>query len=306
MSARVEIASAARAAALDAAWRQWAALGAPVSAATEATSVVDPEALLLLSCALRERERRLDDVLAWWADAGASLLSVQRVRTMAAQFPSAARAGLAAFARAALDAGDGRWKPLTDSPSADRLLSRGKRGREPRLASFPALMPRLRAAFGVGVKADVLAALIAMGGADATVRMLVRATGYTAAAVRRETQEMVAARVVHVTSTRPAAYHVDLALWASFLRFGPDVHTGWRYFGELFAFLAAVMEWGDAEGEDGYVAASMARDIFEAYRSAFETNCIPFIEPDDAAGVRYLEAFGATVRALADWLAARL
>jgi hypothetical protein len=285
---------------------QWAALGAPVSAASEAASVIDPEALLLLSCALRERERRLDDVLAWWADAGTSLLSVQRVRTMADRFPSPVRAGLAAFAHAAIAAGDGRWKPLAKSPPTDELLSRGKRGRDPRLASFPALMLRLRAAFGVGVKADVLAALITMSGADATVRTLVRATGYTAAAVRRETQEMVAARIVHVTSARPAAYHVDPAVWASFLRFEPDATAGWRNFSELFAFLTAVIAWGDVEDEGGYLAASTARDIFEAHRAAFETNRVPFIEPDDAPGTRYLDAFGTTMSALADWLAARI
>jgi hypothetical protein len=303
MTGREEVSSAARAAALDAAWRQWAALGAPVSATAPATSVIDAEALLLLSCALRERERRLDDVLAWWAGAGASLLSVQRVRTMADHYPPLARTGLAAFAQAALAAGDGRWKPLADTSAEPGLLSRGKRGREPRLATFPALMPRLRAAFGVGVKADVLAVLIAMGGADTTVRALVRATGYTAAAVRRATQEMVAARVARGTSGRPTAYHVDPAVWSSFLGYGPDANTGWRHFAELFAFLAAVAEWGD-HGDSGYVAASRARDIFDAHRPAFEANRIPFVEPGDAPGARYLDAFGETVHALASWLAA--
>lgn len=303
MSEQDEIGNAALAAALDTGWRQWAALGAPVSAANPATSVIDAEALLLLSCALRERERRLDDVLAWWAGAGASLLSVQRVRTMADHYPPPARAGLGAFARTAFYAGDGRWKPLAEMSFGSELLSRGKRGREPRLATFPALMPRLRAAFSVGVKADVLAVLIGMGGADATVRALVRTTGYTAAAVRRATQEMVAARVARGTSGRPTAYYVDPAVWSPFLGYGPDANTGWRHFAELFACLATVVEWGD-EGNDGYLAASTARDIFDAHRPAFEANRIPFVEPDDAPGARYLDAFGQTVRALASWLAA--
>ncbi|HKP75197.1 MAG TPA: hypothetical protein VJT67_06605, partial [Longimicrobiaceae bacterium] len=70
-AAVAEIASAARTAAIDAAWTQWAALGAPVaSSATTARSVVDPEALLLLAGAMRPLERRLDDVLAWWAATG--------------------------------------------------------------------------------------------------------------------------------------------------------------------------------------------------------------------------------------------
>jgi hypothetical protein len=298
-----EIANAARAAAVDAAWRQWACLGAPVSGGTAAVSVIDPEALLLLSCALRDRERRLDDVLAWWASAGASLLSVQRVRTMARQYPAPARAGLAAFARAAAAAGDGRWKMLAGGSPDHALISRGKRARDPSLAAYPALMLRLRAAFGVGVKADTVAVLIAMRGADATVRDLVRATGYTAAAVRRAVQDMEAARVVRSTAVRPATYRVDLGVWSAFLGIGASETSRWRYFADLFAFLAAVVEWGEAEGDDGYVAASAARDVFEAHRLAFDQNRIPFPEPDDAPGVWYLDAFAVTVRGVADWLA---
>jgi hypothetical protein len=80
MSERIdEIASVARAAAADAVWRQWGALGAPVAGANSAPrSVIDPEALLLLSASIRSSERRLDDVLGWWAAAGSTLLSVQR------------------------------------------------------------------------------------------------------------------------------------------------------------------------------------------------------------------------------------
>ncbi|HEX8829937.1 MAG TPA: hypothetical protein VF705_02170 [Longimicrobium sp.] len=305
MSARTEIASAARGAAADAAWRQWAALGAPVSAAG-AVSVIDPEALLLLSCTLRVHERRLDDVLAWWADAGAALLSVQRVRTIARQYPAQARDGLAAFARAAMDAGDGGWRSVIGPDAGDPLVSRGKRGREPRIATVPALMLRLRAAFGVGVKADVLAVLIAMGGADATVRALVRATGYTAAAVRRAAQEMSAARVVRSTSMRPTAYRIDPASWSAFLGMDGEARTRWTYFADLFAFLVAVVDWGGAGDDDGYVAATTARDIFETHRTTFELNRIPFTEPADAPGARYLDAFRTTVDHLGGWLLANL
>jgi hypothetical protein len=306
MALSTKIASLARAAALDAAWRQWAALGAPVSANAAARAVIDPEALLLLSCTFRESERRLDDVLAWWASAGATLLSVQRVRTLARRYPDSARSGLAAFAAAAVAGGDARWKVLAGTAPHDALVSRGKRAGKPRLTASPALMLRLRAAFGVGVKADALAVLIAMDGADATVRTLSGAAGYTVAAVRRALQEMESARVVRTTSVRPAAYRVDAAAWTEFLGVGAGEAGGWRYFADLFAFLAAVGEWGADDGGDGYVAASLARDIFEAHRLAFELNRIPFPEPNDAPGARYLDAFAVTVRGLADWLTMNL
>ncbi|HYH79913.1 MAG TPA: hypothetical protein VEX86_08945 [Longimicrobium sp.] len=305
MSERAEIASVARASAVDAVWRQWAALRAPVTGVA-ATAVVDPEALLLLSCALRDSERRLDDVLTWWARAGAALLSVQRVRTMARAFPESSRAGLMAFARAAAECGDTRWKSLGAAVEVDALVSRGKRGNEPDLSAYPSLMLRLRAAFSVGVKADVLAVLVAMGGADATVRGLVQATGYTPAAVRRAVQEMHAALVVRTTSHRPATYHIDISVWASFLDLEAVEHSGWRYFAGVFAFLAAVVAWGEEGTDNGYVAASAARDIFEAHRFAFEINRISFPEPDTAPGARYLRAFGDIIPEVDGWLARNL
>lgn len=301
MSVGGEIGSIARTAAVDATWRQWAALGAPISG-KPAAMVVDPEALLLLSCTLREDERRLDDVLAWWARAGAVLLSVQRVRTLGARFPTSSQTGLAAFARAAVDEGDARWKSLAVGESDDALISRGKRGGEPNWAASPSLMLRLRAAFGVGVKADVLAVLIAMGGVNATVRELVWATGYTKAAIRRAVQEMLSARVVRGTVDRPATYYADISAWSTFLGLSAVERDQWRYHGDVFAFIAAVIQWGEESQDDGYLAASAARDIFEAHRTAFEINQIVFPEPRNAIGARFLEAFAEVVFHVTNWL----
>src|SRR4051794_22771107 len=124
-----EIASLARGAAADAAWAQWAALGAPIAArGSAASAVIDPEALLLLSVSLRASERRLDDVLAWWAIAGSTLLSVQRTTTLSRAFPPATRGGIAAFAAQAVKSGDGRWARLAKAATGDALETRGKRG----------------------------------------------------------------------------------------------------------------------------------------------------------------------------------
>jgi hypothetical protein len=304
-SVRNEIGSVALAAATEVAWRQWAALGAAISGrGGEPVSVIDPEALLLLSCAVRGSERRLDDVLSWWASAGSTLLSVQRVRTLARSYPASAMSGVTAFAQAALQHGDGRWRALAARDgSADALAARGKRSREPRLASYPALMLRLRAAFGVGVKADVLAVLITESGSDASVRRLVHATGYTPAAIRRAADEMEAARVVRATAQRPISYRVDVDAWTGLLG-SPSPMSGWRFFAHLLSFLAATIEWAVAPGsDDGYVAASTARDVFEAHRLAFDLNAIAVPYPADTPGESYLGAFRATIEMLASWLA---
>ncbi len=301
-----DIASRAREAAITVAWRQWAALGAPVSGgAVQARAIVDPEALVLVSCVLRDGERRLDDVLAWWATAGAPLMSVQRITTLRKQFPASAQGGLTAFARAVVDAGDPRWRSLAaQAEGEDELLGRGKRGGDVSLISAPALMLRLRSAFGVGVKADLLAVLLGLGGASATVRTLAAATGYTLAAVRRAAQEMTAARIAHRTLSRPVTYAADPRDWEVLLGFRPGTDApAWRYFAQLFAFVAAVIEWSDeASSVSPYIAASTARDVFDAHRGTFELNRIRIPEPSDYRGEEYLEGFAAAVDALASWL----
>ena len=308
-----EIASTALEAAANAAWRQWGVLGAPVSAGgAEPEAVIDPEALILLSLALRGHERRLDDVLGWWADAGAPLTSVQRVTTLGRRFPASAREGLGAFARSALESGDKRWSRHAREAAA--LATRGKRGREPRLTRGPALVLRLRAAFGVGLKADALAVLIALGGTSLTAPALSRTAGYNVAGVRRALLEMAAARVIETAgSARPAGYRADVRGWSGLLGLdsapGPagTVRVRWRHFDQVFAFLAAVPAWaGDASSVSPYVAASRARDLFEAHRDAFALNRIEVPDPSGFPGPLYLEAFAAAVDILSRWLGENL
>lgn len=303
-AAVAEIASLAREAAAAAAWRQWAALGAPLAVQGVAHAVIDPEALLLVSGCLRSSERRLDDVLAWWAAAGSGLLSVQRTTTLLRQFPGA-REGLVAFAAEAVKAGDARWARLAKGADAEtELVSRGKQGGEPQLASPPALMLRLRAGFGVGVKADLLAVLLAIEGQTATVRRLAEATGYTVAAVRRAADEMVAATFVRRESGRPATYHVDRDRWSVMLGASADSEPTWRFFAQVFAFLAAVEAWGEEQaGRSPYVASSAARDVMEVHEAVFRLNRIPLPNSPFRPGESYLDAFAENVAAITDWLA---
>ena len=68
-----ETGSLARQAAVRVAWAQWSSLGAPTADASSATSIIDPEALVLVSLAMLDEERRLADMLAWWARVGSRL-----------------------------------------------------------------------------------------------------------------------------------------------------------------------------------------------------------------------------------------
>lgn len=119
---------------LTVAWRQWRALGAGAAGGRPSVSdraggpgdqgnrrllhtLVDPEALVLVSLLLADHERRLGDLLHAWGARNSDLLSVQRMKNLKATYPEAARGPLAQrlawFATVARDEGkDLRWRSL--------------------------------------------------------------------------------------------------------------------------------------------------------------------------------------------------
>ncbi|HKP74201.1 MAG TPA: hypothetical protein VJT67_01605, partial [Longimicrobiaceae bacterium] len=183
------------------------------------------------------------------------------------------------------------------------LAPRGKRGGEPRLGSWPALMLRLRAGFGVGLKADLLATLLAANGQAGTVLTLSQASGYTVAAVRRAAQELLAASFVRTAQPRPAAYYVDARSWQPVLGNEAPSGSAWRWFAQVFAFLAWVHHWGEEQRDSSrYIAATTARDLADANRLAFERNRINLPASLWFAGEAYLDDFGSAVEVLVTWL----
>ena len=115
-------------------WRQWGSLGAATAGEGSARSIVDPEGLVLASLSLTEEERRLWDLLYWWVKVGAPLLSVQRIKNLAVQFPESTRARLEAFAHLAHREGrDFRWRSLEGSSPGKTIRSGKSLGRDPQL-----------------------------------------------------------------------------------------------------------------------------------------------------------------------------
>ncbi|HET7456901.1 MAG TPA: hypothetical protein VFJ74_04540 [Gemmatimonadaceae bacterium] len=246
------------AAADDVARRQWAALGAASvatpGAAARATSIVDPEALIHLTAALAPVDRELASAAAGWMTLHSTLLSVQRVNNLAADFPAAGARPVAELARAAAhDGKDGRWKALA-------LGGRGRAERTPRprrapapaiqrrFTSATALVLQLRLGMGVGAKADVLAYLLGVGRA-ATAPEIAATTGYTVVAVRRAADEMASARFVHAGRRRGATdraatvrtYAATPAAWATVLAV-PTPLPPWRGWKEAFALVADFLD----------------------------------------------------------------
>ena len=284
-------------AAVEAAWRGWTALGASGGRPTEAEAIIDPEVLLLATCALADHERRLADFLLWWAETGATLLSAQRVRSLAKQMPWSpeAQATLAAFAASAVDAGDRRWRRMAGPDLLDART--GKGAPRPSLRHPSALVLRLRAAFGVSAKADLLAVLL---GSDLpqAVRALAERVAYSTVAVRVALGELVLAGFAREEGGHPAAYAIaDREAWSALLGTAP---VRWGHQAEAFALLLDVAAWGrqaDAAGWSAYVASSKARDLAVRHEAALRRLAPRFAGLDGARGEAALPAFGAAVHA---------
>ncbi len=310
-----EVRSAVVQAGLKVCWAQWSALGS--YAAPERTrrpiSIVDPEALILLSLGLEKEERRLGDMLSWWATVGSRFTSVQRIRTLAKDFPEDVQHSVGRYASLAAAAGDRRWKRLA-AEEVPGPRDRGQKGPDVlNLTEASTLMLRLRAAFGVGSKADALAFLLGMGGSWVSVSVICEATGYSGTAIRAAARDMALGRLIRETEDRPALYFVPAKPWAELLEIQPygSPHEGdlamppWRFWSDTFGFLLRVANWAERAIESKgalEVVASRARDIVLDCAHTFDLNGIQVSDPRRYRGPEFLFGLRDTVRVLDDWL----
>lgn len=296
-------------------WSQWRSMGSMGSPTGDrrAHAIIDPEALILLSLYCRDSERRLMDMVVWWAEVGSRLTSVQRLRRVAEGFPGQAGTdALALFASVAAEAGDRRWKKHA-SAEIPTWVRPSKGPDQPMLIESSALWPRLRAGFGVGAKADTLAFLLGLRGAWASASVIAYATGYSPVAVRQAAGEMALAHLIRETEGRPTEYTAPARQWADLLELvsgsggggSPPQLPPWRFWSQIAAFLVGVMECRRSAADDlqrPHVLASRARDLVEAHSRAFKLNDIAVPPVRAFPGLEMFEGLTETVRALAEWM----
>lgn len=308
----------AEGAAVEAVWSQWSAL-TPLATPTDdgqAWTQIDPEALVLASLALSPLERRLEDLVAAWARDAGFLMSKPRFRTVATHFPDDVEARIGDFARYATEGGDARWKswarPATGDP-APRPKSLGPL----RLTDGPSLALRLRAAFGISAKADILAILLGLDGAEMNLTALTAAAGYSERMIRTATAEMTLAGFLHEVEGRPSSFWVKPEPWSELLyRFPPDpspertVIPPWTFWSAVLGFLCDVTRWAERAKEKewtDYVATSRARDLFDDHAPRLRQAGLRISAPPPAGQAeRSLEAFHELVTEIAEWTIDRL
>lgn len=163
-----------RQALLGRAWAQWIALG--VDAVGEAdTAVVDPEALVALTAELGDVDARLRDVSTDWCITYGRYVNGSRLRQISRELGTPPEA-IGEYVATVASAGGPTW-PMATRPRPD-YTPRGK-ARLESADSLPRLRIRLRAAFGVNARADVLAALLAEPRTGLSVADIARRTRFT-------------------------------------------------------------------------------------------------------------------------------
>jgi hypothetical protein len=307
---------------LDAIGRQWGTLGAGAAARVRARTVIDPEALLLASLALTADEPRLADVVYDFARLNADFLSVQRAKNLAGDYPDRVRpavhAGLRWFARAAVDEGkDLRWEPLAKSEPVAAMeddaqwpiiaiapRANKSRGTRVRLNHPASLAIRLRLAFGVGVKADILAFLLTDGGeAWSTIRQIADALGYPARSIRGPADDLSASRFIQSRESQPTGYRADPSVWKALLEID-DAIPRWGSWRHRFAFAIDFLAWSRRAIDHPmtpYALGAQGRALLESHRAAFERDLLSVWGPHTHVS-DWTEFVFDEVRGLTTWM----
>jgi hypothetical protein len=277
---------------LELAWDQWSQLGVSSAAPFRREErVADPEALLLFTLEVARNDPRLFDEVLGWLALNDQLVSVQRLRNVCSSEVDTA------LVNAALDwsmAARRRGRPTVEVSSAhltrlfpaiptlsDELddsfarygferapLTASRKARAPRLRDPIAFAFRLRRLLGVGVRAEVVRALLTIR----APRLSGKVIAYTAAFAQRNVREgltqLLDAGVIDVAEIADDRYysiqHID---WAALLGMAgaPDLpfHYDWI---PTFRALTRIIRWLQQPGLDdlsSYLRASQARSLVD-------------------------------------------
>lgn len=166
--------SALQSALLNRAWIQWIALG--VDAVGERDeAVVDPEALIALTAELGDADARLRDLSTDWCVTYGRYVNGSRLKQVVRELGTPQEA-IGEYAATVGAAGGPAW-PMATRPRVD--YARRSKAHVDSALPKARLRIRLRAAFGVNARADVLAALLASFPVGLSVSDLARQTRFT-------------------------------------------------------------------------------------------------------------------------------
>lgn len=286
--------SAIHSAAVNRAWVQWRSLGVQATGETD-PSVVDPEALIALTAELGDADARLRDASTDWCVAYGRYVNTARLRRVVADLRTPADA-IGEYAATIAGAGGPSW-PMATSQRPGYAF-RGKARIESGVTRAQ-LRVRLRAAYGVNARADVLAALLDDAGREGlTVADLARRTRFTKPNIAFATEALTLAGLVVV---RTSVTDRRLIL-ASSARLLPGVRSPIRQpdWASRFKVLVVVLRLESRAALTPTVRAIEARRLLESMRDTISVEDMP--KPNlEAVGMGFAESYDRWLVSLVDW-----
>jgi hypothetical protein len=272
---------------------QWIALGCQLAGEAE-SSVVDLEALIGITAELAASSPRVYEASLDWCVAYGAAVNSARLKNVAA-YIGVRDAALAEYAASVRGAGGPRW-PMAGTGPAWR--TRGKVV-VTNLSLRARLVWRVRLAFGVNARSDILVALLSMAGAAISVADLARNTHYTKRNVAQAVDGMRLAGVVAVDRVGnedrvrvPAESPLRAWLWPQPAQQPVDWPARWRVALRLIDALTA------QSGSSALVRAIEVRAAIEPLLGLFDAAALPRPDPT-STGPAFAEAFDAWVDQIA-------
>jgi DNA-binding transcriptional ArsR family regulator len=290
------LASSLQGALLNRAWIQWAALGVDATVERD-DAVVDPEALIALTAELGDADARLRDLSTDWCVAFGRYVNGSRLKQVARELGTPGDA-IGEYVATIAAAGGPGW-PMATRPRPDYV--RREKARLDSAESWPRLRIRLRAAFGVNARADILAALLATSPGGLNAADLARQTRFTKPSIASALDALLLAGLV---TARPVANERRFALPPGVpilpgLR-PPVPQSDWV---ARFAVALEVLRFSERDHTSTTVRAIEARRLILSLADRLSTDHMPMPHLD-ASGDDFATAFDRWIVRLVDWLRA--
>jgi hypothetical protein len=309
------------------AWDQWSQLG--VSAASpphREERAADPEALLLFTLEVGRSDPRLFDEVLDWLALNEHLVSVHRLRNLCVDATDRALVG-AALDWSARSRGRGRSPgdgvsttdlvplfhsvpmPLDDLDEsfarhgfARARVTPSRKSQPPRLRDPISFALRLRRLLGVGVRAEVVRALLTIRATRVSGKVITASAAFAQRNVREGLTQLLEAGVINVVNIADDRYYsVRHSDWSTLLGLtaAPALpfHFDWI---PAYRTLMRVVRWLQQPGLDDlseYLRASQARTLVDELATDLGYAGVP-VGPYMALGLDFWEEFTEIVRAL--------
>ena len=313
---------------LSLAWDQWSQLGLSGAAPPQREErAADPEALLLFTLEVGRNDPRLFDEVLDWLALNEQLLSVQRLRNLCVDPTDNALVNAALWS--SIRAGQGRGGapggaaaptrleplfPMIATPAGEldgafagagfarTPVRRSGKSQPPRLLDPICFGLRLRRLLGVGVRAEVVRALLTIRAPRLSGKVITASAAFAQRNVREGLTQLREAGVIDaVELADDRHYSIHHAEWAALL--GLDTpylpfHFDWI---PTYRALTAIVRWLQQPGLDDltpYLLASQARTLVDELSTDIAHAGVP-LGMFTALGPDFWDDFAAIARMLA-------